>query len=228
MSEHTKRISAAAPQLVGDNNPRPSQPHVSILKDLDPTARASPSTRRRALLLPMLALSAVTGGVVASVVSTFFSSGTHPAGNISTASSSTALQMPVVAEPRQTDSTTLNSPPELAAPAVERAAAVILETPQLQVEQTGPAPALQDAERSSSSYPVAVAAVTKTPARNSGASVKPGTIRKSGRSDKQRSSKPVRHTRIARSKPRQDELRQKSAAERDVDIITAIVKDVGR
>jgi hypothetical protein len=228
MSKHTKCIPAEAPRLVDDSKPWPLQSHVSILKDLDPAHRASASTRGRGLLAPMLALSAVTGGVAAWLVAGFFSAGTHPLENISTASPSAALQMPVVAELKQTGSVALDRPPELTAPSVESAAAVILETPQLHAESQGPAPAILNAERLSSSHPAAVAAVSKTPARNAEAFVKPGATRKSGSGEKKRLSKPLRHASAARNKPSKDEVVDKAAAERDVDIITAIVKDVGR
>ncbi|MCZ4305435.1 hypothetical protein O4G98_11895 [Zoogloeaceae bacterium G21618-S1] len=235
MSEHTKRISTSVPQLVGENNPQPLQSHVSILKDLDPTTRlSSASSRRRALLIPMLALSAVAGGVAASLVAGVFSTTTHPVDNVSTASSSTASSSTAssstassstassstaspetaAAELKQAEHAARDRPLEFVAPSVKSAAAIILEVPQLQTVPSVQSLASQDAERLPSSRLAAAVAVAKPPSQRPGSGAK------------RRASKPARHASVAHSKPGKDEVVDKAAAERDVDIITAIVKDV--
>ncbi|TVT48467.1 MAG: hypothetical protein FHP94_10045 [Denitromonas halophila] len=229
MSEHTKTTSSAPPRLIGGS--QSSQSHVSILKDLDPTSRASHApSRRPGLLIPMLALAAITGGVVASFAAGHFSFGSRWTDSLATVSPTVVQPMSPITDVKHADETTGDRPLVLPGSSTNNTAAVIVETPQPQTEPLSQTVATQDGEIVPSKHSVAepVSAIANLPPENATAQIKPRANRKPTRADKRRATKSVRQSSVSRRASSKAEVVQKAAVERDVDIITAIVKDVGR
>ncbi|TVO53956.1 hypothetical protein [Denitromonas halophila] len=229
MSEHTKMTPAATPRLVGVGSSQSSQSYVSILKDLDPTRPESrASSRRPRLLIPMLALAAITGGVVASLVVGHFSFGSRWTDSLATVSPSVVQPMSPIADAKHTDETTGDGPLVLLGSPTNNTAAVIVETPQPQTEPLSQTVATQDGAIMPSKHSVAepVSAIAKSPPGNATAQIKPRANRKPTRADKRRATKSVRQSRVSHRASNKAEVVQQAAVERDVDIITAIVKDV--
>ena len=219
MSEHSKRIAGKAPQLVASGQTAASETNRSILRDLDPGAQVADAVSgRRWRLLPALAVAACAGAALVLLLQGHPDAPPHsissdaaprPAAVPAVASAALGEQVapPTVAVP----SPTLSDP----APSATLGPALIQHTPPAQASgpednaATPQAAALVPA-LSAVSQPAKTAKPVAAKKPRSAVSAKP-----------QRSAAASRKATVASA----SQSTQK-AAERDVDIITAIVKDI--
>lgn len=221
MSNHSKRIAGTAPQLVTGSQTVAPEINRSILRDLDAGAHVPETVgSRRWRLLPALTIAALAG---AGLVLLLQGRADSPPANIdsdavprSTAGPDTNTTLATLGE--------LAAPPAMATPSPSIAAptaspalgpALIQQAtpPQVAEPQTSGAPP-QAAERMTTVSPVA----------------QPGKPATTGPTKKPRSTvatKPKRSVAPPRKTPAASASQTtQKAAERDIDIITAIVKDI--
>ncbi|MBT0960212.1 hypothetical protein [Denitromonas iodatirespirans] len=221
MLNNPERISSAAPSLVAAGHPAGNANHVSILQDLDPRRAAGPVVRRRALI-PWLLLAAIAGGAITWA----FAGRSTPQAAAPAVVAANPQAAPVpVSDPRPSLPPTVG-PVEGVGPATilahQSTLASSLDDPlakQLGVpDERNMASADQTITPAASAVPPGKAEVSSPPPQKT-AKTKPVSQHK------------VRKSRAtARATESTDDKAQpraiQKAVERDVDIITAIVKDV--
>ncbi len=221
MLKHSKRIFTTAPQLLGSAENSVLQKHVSILKDLDPPTRAARTPWRwMSWTLPMLGLSALAGGIVASYISDDYPHETPPAAHTGTTSSLEGVSPSVRPTAPQAHSAAPAIESVSSAPSAANSAASILDAREFSSAPHDATSNNRDAsghQVASLSPAVPVAPIVLSLPEKKPAA-KPKAPRKRAAADKTRQP----------TIPRDTELAQAAAAERDVDIITAIVKGVSR
>lgn len=206
-------ISSGAPSLVSAGRPAGESPRISILQDLEANRGAGTTTRRR-MLLPWLLLAAIAGGAAAWGVAGRVAPGTDAI--IPPVAEASAAQPPAGDPTPSVPSVAVEADGSGPAVILTRTGAAAASPENLLVGPPGvsdePAPAaIAPVAMSRPDHPVS--AVRSPPDRKA----KPKSLL-------QRKSPNSRTTK--RSATDATSLAIQKAVERDVDIITAIVKDV--